>query len=233
MGLLPERLRNCIKGTGRRDGIFIRCFLYILTDWWTGMSGPLSILFAALAVSNFLSARKEFIFLAFIALMVTVGRLAYRSVSRFRISTCSKAERDSAYNYVSFGGNAPFPVLFYQVRVDLLGKGSVTNCCARLISIHKGKTVKWQGQAVELTFSPGEAADALSKTLNDDVPEYIDVIMLSDNNDIWLCSEGRQWTYRPPLQEIFDGPGEYLITIALRGSSGATCKPVLRFTWND
>src|SRR5437867_3745255 len=126
MGLLPERLRNCIKGTGRRDGIFIRCFLYILTDWWTGMSGPL----------------------------------------------------------------------------DLLGKGSVTNCCARLISIHKGKTVKWQGQAVELTFSPGEAADALSKTLNDDVPEYIDVIMLSDNNDIWLCSEGRQWTYRPPLQEI-------------------------------
>ena len=213
--------------------IFVRCVLYVLLDWWTGMSGPLSIIFAALAVSNFLSARWEFVVLAFAALMVTVGRLTYRSVSRFRITTCSEAERNTAYNSISFDGNPPFPVLFYQVRVDLLGKGSVTNCCARLISIHKNKAVKWQGQAVELTFAPGEAEDALSKTLNDDVPEYIDVVMLSDNNNIWLCSRGRQWTYKPPLQQIFDGRGEYLITIALRGSSGATRKAVLKFTWND
>src|SRR6266487_775676 len=107
MGLLPKRVRNSIKRIGRRDGIFIRCFLYILKDWWTGMSGPVSILFAALAFSNFLSARKEFVFLAFVALMVTVGRLAYRSVPRFRISTCSESERNSAYNYVSVDGNQP------------------------------------------------------------------------------------------------------------------------------
>jgi hypothetical protein len=216
-------VRHCKMRSLHQQGIFTRCFVYIFWDWWSGMRGPLSIIFAVLAVGNFLSARKEFVFLAFVALLVTVGRLAYRSVSRFRITTCSEAERNSAYNYVSFGRNPPFRVLFYQVRVDLLGKGSVTNCCARLISIHKDRTVKWQGQAVELTFSPGEAEDALSKTLNDDIPEYIDVVMLSGNN-IWLCTKGRQWTYQPPLPEIFNGRGEYLITIALRGSSGATCK---------
>jgi len=52
-------------------------------------------------------------------------------------------------------------------------------------------------------------------------------------SEMWLCSRGRQWTYKPPLQQIFDGRGEYLITIALRGSSGATRKAVLKFTWND
>jgi hypothetical protein len=178
------------------------------------MSGPLSIVFAALAFSNFLSARKEFVFLAFAALMITVGRLAYKSVPRFRISSCSEAERNSAYNCVSFGGRDPVDVRFYQVRVDLLGKGAVSDCCARLINVHKGKTLKWQGQAVELTFSPG-------------------IMLPSKITDILFGTKGRQWTYQPPLSEIFDGRGEYLITIALPGSTGATRREVLRFSWND
>ena len=197
------------------------------------MSGFLSIPFATMAFFNAFSHRREFVLLAFVALLVTIGRLTYKSVSKFKITTCSEDERKSAYNYLAFPDRPPVPVIFYQVRVDLLGKGAVTNCCVRLISIQKGETVKWRGQAVELTFSPGEAADATSKTLNDEIPEYVDVVVLSAEGDILLGVKWRQWTYRPSLQEIFDGPGEYFITIALRGSSGATCRAVLRFLWSE
>jgi hypothetical protein len=92
--------------------------------------------------------------------------------------------------------------------------------------------VRWEGQAVELTFSPGEAAEAVSKTLNDEVPEYVDVIILPSDS-IYVGLKWRQWTYQPPLQEIFSERGEYFITIALRGSSGATEKALLRFVWNE
>jgi hypothetical protein len=194
------------------------------------MSGSLSIPFAALAFFNVFSHRKEFILLAFAALLITIGRLAYKSVSRFKITTCSEDERKSATNYWD---NPPIPVTFYQVRVDLIGKGAIANCCARLIKIQKGEVVRWQGQAVELTFSPGEAPDALAKTINDEVPEYVDVVVLPSNDDIYLGVKGRGWTYRPSLGEIFQEPGEYFITIAVRGSSGSTCKAVLRFVWNE
>jgi len=216
-----------------RQGIFTRCLVYVFSDWWSGMSGSLSIPFAALAFFNIFSHRKEFILLAFAALLITIGRLAYKSVSRFKITTCSEHERKSAQNYWRSSNNAPIPVIFYQVRVDLLGKGAVTNCCARLLKIEKGKDVKWQGQAVELTFSPGEAPDALAKTINDEVPEYVDVVVLPSTNDIYLGVKGRGWTYRPSLGEIFQERGEYFITIAVRGSSGSTCKAVLKFVWNE
>ncbi len=193
------------------------------------MSGGLSIPFAALAVFNVFSARKEFVFLAFVALFVTIGRLTYKSVPRFRISTCSENERKSAKNY---WGDSHNPVIFYQVRVDLLGKGLIQNCCARLLEIQRGKDVRWEGQAVELTFSPGEASDALSKQLNDDVPEYVDVVILPRDDSIYLGLKGRQWTYQPTLQEIFRERGEYFITIAVRGSSSATEKALLRFVWD-
>src|SRR6266513_1295873 len=140
------------------QGLLARCLVYIFFDWWSGMSGFLSIPFAILAFFNAYSHRKEFVLLAFFALLITIARLAYKSVSRFKITTCSKDERESAYNHISFNGGDPIPVLYYQVRVDLLGKGSVTNCHSRLISIQKDGDVKWQGQAVELTFSPGEAS---------------------------------------------------------------------------
>ncbi len=206
-----------------------RCLVYVFDDWWSGMSGALSIPFVALAAFNVFSARKEFILLAFAALLVTIGRLAYKSVLRFRISTCSLNERESAKNY--WGPNNP--VIFYQVRVDLLGKGLVKNCCARLLKIQRGNDARWEGQAVELTFSPGEAADAVSKTLNDEIPEYVDVIILPSDDSIYVGLKWRQWTYQPPLQEIFSDRGEYFITIALRGGSGATEKALLRFVWNE
>ena len=119
------------------------------------------------------------------------------------------------------------------MRVDLLGKGPVTNCSPRLLKIQKGEDVKWEGQAVELTFSPSEGADSQSKTLNDEIPEYVDVMILSSDGAMALGVKGWQWTYRPSLQEIFPERGEYFITIAVRGSSGATCKAVLRFVWNE
>jgi len=223
------RLKDWRKYLGQRQGIVTRCFVYVFGDWWSGMSGALSIPFAALAVLNVFSARKEFVLLAFAALFITIGRLAYKSVPRFKISTCSVNERKSAQNY--WGPNKP--VIFYQVRVDLLGKGSVKDCCARLLKIQRDKDVRWEGQAVELTFSPGEAPDALSKTLNDEIPEYVDVVILPSDHSIFLGVKGRQWAYQPPLQEIFRERGKYLITIAVRGGIGATQKALLEFVWNE
>jgi hypothetical protein len=214
----------------KRDGIFARCLLYVLMDWWTGMSGPLSILFAALAFFNAFSSRKEFVFLAFVALVVMVGRLTYKSISRFKITTVSESERSSAINFWKSRNDR---ALFYQVRVDLLGKGSVQNCRARLLKIQRAEDVRWDGQAIELAFSPSDAPDAFSKTLNDGVPEFIDVVILSSDGDLVLGNKGWQWTYLPPLQEIFNERGEYFITIALRGGSGATCEARLRFVWKE
>src|SRR5712675_1940006 len=158
---LSERVRKCM---GQRDGIFIRCTLYIFTDWWTAMSGPISIIFAVLGFCNFLLASNAFIFLAFVALLVTAGRLIYKSISRFKITTVSETERKSAINNWKSPDNH---ALFYQVRVDLLGKGSIQNCRTRLLKIEKAEDVRWEGQAVDLAFSPSDAPDAFSKTLND------------------------------------------------------------------
>src|SRR6266496_1382445 len=95
----------------------------------------------------------------------------------------------------------------------------------------KERSKKWEGDNAKLTFAPGENPDALSKTIHERMPEFLDVLIVTSRNEIFAGTKGRGWPYIPPLHEIFSEAGEYLLSVSITGPGIATAAPQLRFTW--
>ena len=125
------------------------------------------------------------------------------------------------------------PVKFLRVVVHVAGKESVSNCTGYLTEIRKNHEKRWEGDNAKLTFAPGEDPDALSKTIHERVPEFLDVLIITSRNEIFAATKGRGWPYVPPLRNIFSEPGDYLLSVSITGPGIATAAPQLTFTWTQ
>ena len=128
-------------------------------------------------------------------------------------------------------GPEGLPVKFLRVVVHVAGTESVANCTGYLTEIRKNDQKKWEGDNAKLTFAPGEDPDALSKTIHERMPEFLDVLIITSRNEIFAGTKGRGWPYIPPLHEIFSEPGDYLLSLSITGPGIATAAPQLTFTW--
>lgn len=129
----------------------------------------------------------------------------------------------------SFRG--PVVVIFHRVKVTASGVGPLTNCAGYLTQIEKDGVEKWGGDTVLLTFAPAEQADCVSKTIADGLHAFLDVVYVTERNEVGIATDKRQWRFNPTQQTIFKEHGEYLFKIAISSSNSKTAHAVLRFSW--
>ena len=121
------------------------------------------------------------------------------------------------------------PVRFWHLAVWTAGSSSIRNCRAFLTRITKNGKKIWNGQE-QLTFSPSQAADSLSKTLHNKVISFVDLIVVrSDTGDIHICNKTRQWFRHPSLNQIFAESGEYELIVAVTADDVLTKTCQLKF----
>jgi len=130
-------------------------------------------------------------------------------------------------------GPEGLPVKFLRLVVHVAGKESAANCIGYLTEIRKNHDIKWEGDNAKLTFAPGEEPDALSKSIHRNIPEFLDILIITSRNEIFAGTKTRLWPYVPPLHEIFSDPGEYLLSVCITGRGVQTAAPQLKFTWTQ
>lgn len=119
---------------------------------------------------------------------------------------------------------------WFRVRVEAVGSTNIANCTARLVSIKRGDTELLAGETPPIPFAPNEGYDALLKTVNAGVPEYIDLLAANDTDGVLLPLRGHiskavQWG------EIFALPGDYTFRVVIVSSNAPSASIKLRFRW--
>jgi hypothetical protein len=204
----------------------VRPILFVFSDWWAGISGALSVPFLVLGLTNAFAQSSLFICLAFVALLTLAGRLAFRCVPKLDLACDPTID---GCEVIAHWPNIMVKFCRIAVRTDCLE--SVRNCKGFLTRIEKNGTKKWSGEASQLTFAPGEDADALSKTVYYGIPAFLDVVVVTLHSDIVLATKNRVWPYAVDLQSIFAETGQYILTIAVAGNGSATITATLEFNW--
>lgn len=123
-------------------------------------------------------------------------------------------------------GNVPVRFLHARISIE---SGTVHGCRAYLTEIKGGRT-PWNGNE-QLTFSPSESSDSLSKAIYAGVPYDLDVLVVTSAGEIVVCNHNRQWPRWPRLRDLFASHGEYTLTLVIAGEDARAESFALRFEW--
>jgi hypothetical protein len=107
--------------------------------------------------------------------------------------------------------------------------GTVHGCRAYLTEI-RGEHNSWKGHE-QLTFSPSEATDSLSKAIYAGVHYELDVLAITSDGEIHVCNYNRQWARLPRLHDLFSHRGFYDLMLSIAGEDAAAETFSLRFEW--
>lgn len=204
------------------------------------MSGVLSIPFGLAALFSEGHPRTYFALLAFAALLIASAGLVKRILElKERLRPKLKLHCETSIpgcvvpNSCQGGVN-----LFYRLAVSSDCESILENCQGRLIEIRRAleSVPIWSGDTAILTFAPGEKPDSESKTIHPHVTVHLDVLMVllgPVGNFIGLFpgTRDRQWRLVPPLADIFNAHGQYILTIEIVGDHMPTITRELEFTW--
>lgn len=116
--------------------------------------------------------------------------------------------------------------LHVEVSID---SGTVHGCKVYLTAITGGQR-DWKGSE-QLTFSPSEASDSLSKAIFTGVTYPLDVLLITSDGEIRVCNQNGQWARFPRLHDLFAAHGPYDLTVVLAGEDANGESFVLRFEW--
>lgn len=118
------------------------------------------------------------------------------------------------------------PVRFLQAKITIQS-GTVHGCRAYLTEI-TGEMKDWSGNE-QLTFSPSEASDSLSKAIYANVPYLLDVLVVTSAGDVVVCNQSRKWLRLPRLQDLFGARGSYDLTVVIAGEDATAEQFQFRF----
>jgi len=204
------------QGLVQNRGTFLKILVAVVTSPWL----PLGLFLFGVIVLLYI----------YVASLIKAPRTPKEPQPLFALE-CGPEVPGSERPALWANGPEGLPVKFLRVVVHVAGKESIANCTGYLTEIRKTDQKKWEGDNAKLTFAPGEDPDALSKTIHERMPEFLDVLIVTSRNEIFAGTKGRGWPYIPPLHEIFSEAGEYLLSVSITGPGIATAAPQLRFTW--
>jgi hypothetical protein len=107
--------------------------------------------------------------------------------------------------------------------------GTVHGCRAYVPEI-RAEHNSWKGHE-QLTFSPSEATDSLSKAIYAGVKYELDVLATTSDREIHVCNHNRRWARLPRLHDLFSYPGFYDLMLSIAGEVAAAEAFSLRFEW--
>jgi hypothetical protein len=122
--------------------------------------------------------------------------------------------------------------MYLRVAVTANCVGAIRGCHARILGITKSGEQRFGGEIFKVPFAPGTDADAFSKSINDRATEYIDLVAITDDNEIVKPYHLGTHLNSIMLREIFDGTGEYQIHLLVSGDDIISQPVWIRFNWD-
>lgn len=111
-------------------------------------------------------------------------------------------------------GQRGVPTTYYRIKVEADKISHVDACYGRLLTVTRNGDTVLAGEILQLPFAPANAEDATSKTINEGVPEFLDVLA-SFNGNVVVAT--RDFTYPASINmaELFSKSGKYSIELAI------------------
>jgi hypothetical protein len=119
----------------------------------------------------------------------------------------------------------------WRVQVDVVDYMSINNCTGVVISIINKSKNELLGDNLKVPFSPSEDEDAFRKEIKNKIPEYLDILVITEKNKIKSPPHRGSHLTAINLDEIFDEIGEYVLTVVVAGSMPRSEEIKLKFNW--
>jgi hypothetical protein len=95
---------------------------------------------------------------------------------------------------------------FFRIKVEHHGIGILYPCTGRLINVTKDGKATDYAESLQLTWAPASAHDALSKGIADQVPEFLDVCVMTEHGKFALATPWHASISHKPHRMTFHSP---------------------------
>jgi hypothetical protein len=206
--------------------VFLRFVYAIMGDWWSRVSGPLSIPAAVLGlwVTNDV-AKIAFMLTAYICVWVTAYRL-WKPAKLSAVFDPEKSQCRSESEFRPIGGGSSRNGIVYRIQIKNIGGETIHNCEGQLAEV-AFENEKAELGAANLTWC-GEFPPTTKIDLRGGFIRELDVLIIYEDGTVSITTPG--W---PPnnRQNFFARRGRYRFTIMIGGDGTATLPPY-RLTLN-
>lgn len=253
MAPINKQLSNWVDWAKDRMPAKLHEFLKALwEDWGARMSGIFSVPFVAFAAfSSPGLSQTIWVSLAILSLATCVYRLwisEHEKVLRYAELIRPKLEcaldpkdpgcvrRDTIINVpiISPAGNLAFGQInatYFRLRASASNMATVKGCQATLTRITRDSVPVMQGENIPLPFAHSETA---GRQVNALIPEYIDLIAITADNQVRIASQGLVVPNSIRPDQLFTEIGHYRFRVVIACEDGPPIEvePVLNWTGN-
>lgn len=135
---------------------------------------------------------------------------------------------------MNFSNGTSILTKFYRLKVCADSVGLVPSCAGHLVSIVREQGgIVFNGENLALTFAPASAPNPTVKDIRDAIPEYLDVLCISQANQVMITTENFQYptSIASALQGISSAPGDYILHIVASSPISASVEINLLLKW--
>jgi hypothetical protein len=219
----------------------LREFLLVIwRNWGPLMSGVFSVPFAALAVfTESTYARAIWAVMAILAFMAS----AYMIWARERGTVVDLQEKlrpklKPSFDVADARCKRPNTMIggrvrcdWYRIKVDAENSTNVRGCQGRLTLIKRGDDVILSGENPVLPFAPGENADSTAKTIHPGIPEFLDFLFITDDNQVVPALPRGIGASSVNWGALFSQAGVYAMEIAITSNDSVPVPIIINFDW--
>jgi len=127
--------------------------------------------------------------------------------------------KDSTIHIITFRGTEQYRESlkshYCRIKIEANCVGHVQNCSGRLICIKKDGIIIFDRESFHLTFAPAERPNPRFKDVNDKVPEFLDVMALTEENEVLITTPNFTNPSSFDQNKIFSERGNYLLSIVV------------------
>lgn len=122
---------------------------------------------------------------------------------------------------------------WFRLVVHANNRGPIHNARAQLVRISRGSEPLWFGEAVNLTFAPGDRKEAEREEIPDGGSACVDVLVVTRSGRIFMGTLGRYWRFsNMPVEIIFAEKGIYFLDTLVSADNTKSVGRRLKFVWN-
>ena len=215
--------------------MFFLFFKQLTSNWFTGMSGGLSVPLAIAAFFVDPKPARVILYVTAIGCAIVAAYRVWAAERRFGLEErrdlhrriagleerlapklkCSFLGADSGCvkSHVPLGNQVV--ANFYRIKVETNGSAQVASCYGRLRTIKRDGSTIFSDQPTRLPFSPSERADAVDKTIHEGNPEYLDFLVITNANKMFVWAADHDTQRGPKYGNLLGPPGDYEFEISV------------------
>lgn len=120
---------------------------------------------------------------------------------------------------------------YYRIRVES-GINAIHNVSGHLTSIRRGTEVIFDGENLLLTFAIGNSSDSISRTVRSGLPEYLDLAMVTDSNEVILATHNFSGPSSIAYDRLFAERGTYTFHVVVSSPEATATEIDVTMEWS-